>query len=925
MHSFPTELLYSKAPGLNLDQLSDTGILSKLALILRGLKYEKSINQYIHGFFHRAARFCGLSLCKGEAFVLQYTPQHYHFLSSILERLAECKLFLAMGGTDVTGTTQEQILTYNARSKGTSTQTSWTTQNINMLEKLNVHTVGDILTNADNRNKWFDEQTLNELGLSFLNTWIGTRTAPSGPTLLRQQSCWLRPEHNDILEYLGQTPLPGTNKLGLMFRKWDVMKQENILEAKKVQLSTETPSMLAGTNLILNYRQVWPKGTPAQRCILSEDQLSSNKQIIRFIRHKYTVSQPVVGNVRYIVQPNSTLSPILQMMKQMNFTSNGYKIYTDGGWSNQTDTLCELLYGKDTSKYQATGAVCLIKEDDSPYETKEIVTIHLTNHKRIPLTSAYPTELLSMIFALHLTKVIKPINICTDAESVKKVIDKRKKLKQELLKDYSILVQHLYHIIDSDKTKNVIHFQRAHMDEVHPESELTPDEWGNVLADKVASNDMDYVRQRCKNFSHFTIDFSDFIQQDIRTRLKAHLVNEEGLVHLTALSETFKQNHFQKYSVARTLVSERGDFWSTTTYALATKVWNLKNGDLTERSSSTRIIFNKLWQPWNQKRFASDPLSVTDECVNCGLKDSYEHLLCQCPHPQIQQLVIEGKHARDKLYAYAEDETTKAVYQILETMLTQQGCANIYISLWSTDQVINFTEELNKCNIHLDSKTKRALVAEAILTYSCLLASNTKQMVQQRLRINRNAKKRYGPATHKQYIFEQRHSDTWKDYEKRIRQTKPKKRRPKTSPHQLLINDNKFNVIRNKLNLARQNNYERPILTCAEYKIPDWTNDVPYLDERENVGAKIENQYQRHLSWDRHTYPKKPTLPTSTDATEVKLRDEIKKRELRYRRFRKKLLHKPHFLKMFCEHHGLDYNDLSTNNSPLPPPILDHG
>ena len=91
------------------------------------------------------------------------------------------------------------------------------------------------------------------------------------------------------------------------------------------------------------------------------------------------------------------------------------------------------------------------------------------------------------------------------------------------------------------------------------------------------------------------------------------------------------------------------------------------------------------------------------------------------------------------------------------------------------------------------------------------------------------------------------------------------------------------------------------------------------------MGAKIENQYQRHLSWDRHTYPKKPTLPTSTDATEVKLRDEIKKRELRYRRFRKKLLHKPHFLKMFCEHHGLDYNDLSTNNSPLPPPILDHG
>ena len=113
-------------------------------------------------------------------------------------------------------------------------------------------------------------------------------------------------------------------------------------------------------------------------------------------------------------------------MNKYNFSSNGYKIYTDGGWNNQTETIYELLYGKDVTKFQATGAVCLVKEDDAPYQDKEIITIHLTNHKKIPLKSAYPTEFLSMIVALHLAKIARPIEICTDSESVKQIIDKRR-------------------------------------------------------------------------------------------------------------------------------------------------------------------------------------------------------------------------------------------------------------------------------------------------------------------------------------------------------------------------------------------------------------------------------------------------------------------------------------------------------------------
>jgi hypothetical protein len=125
--------------------------------------------------------------------------------------------------------------------------------------KLNIHTFGDIINLKDNTNQWFDEITLTKLGLKCLYQWTLIKKAPVGLTLLRQQSCWIRLEHNDIIEYLGQIAIKGTKKLGLMFRKWVTTKEESINMANKVQLSSETPSMLAGTGLVLNYREVWPQ------------------------------------------------------------------------------------------------------------------------------------------------------------------------------------------------------------------------------------------------------------------------------------------------------------------------------------------------------------------------------------------------------------------------------------------------------------------------------------------------------------------------------------------------------------------------------------------------------------------------------------------------------------------------------------------
>ncbi len=130
-------------------------------------------------------------------------------------------------------------------------------------------------------------------------------------------------------------------------------------------------------------------------------------------------------------------------------------------------------------------------------------------------------------------------------------------------------------------------------------------------------------------------------------------------------------------------------------------------------------------------------------------------------------------------------------------------------------------------------------------------------MIRQRLQINNNSKKRYGPPTMKQALYEQRYSNTWIDYEKRLHQLH-KKKKHKISPKQLLINDKKFNLVKSNNKLREHGNkYQNPILTCENYKPLVWKNNIPFLPEHENQGAKLENQNRRFLSWHRSEFPKK--------------------------------------------------------------------
>jgi hypothetical protein len=106
--SFPTHLLYAKAPGLNLPCLSDRIQSVKLALAQRGLTNPPIIAAGPEGLIQRSARFYGLACIPGNRMSFGSTTKH-HWAASLLQRLDQCGLLLTTGGKDPLEPTRSKL------------------------------------------------------------------------------------------------------------------------------------------------------------------------------------------------------------------------------------------------------------------------------------------------------------------------------------------------------------------------------------------------------------------------------------------------------------------------------------------------------------------------------------------------------------------------------------------------------------------------------------------------------------------------------------------------------------------------------------------------------------------------------------------------------------------------------------------------
>ena len=102
-------------------------------------------------------------------------------------------------------------------------------------------------------------------GLHFLTPLLVDRIPEHLPNVLRADTCWTAPD-GSILEYIGS--LAKTEGPSLMFRRWDC--PQGARPGAVLTLSEDTPARGAGTDLLLNYHDVWP-GPTAVRVFLERD------------------------------------------------------------------------------------------------------------------------------------------------------------------------------------------------------------------------------------------------------------------------------------------------------------------------------------------------------------------------------------------------------------------------------------------------------------------------------------------------------------------------------------------------------------------------------------------------------------------------------------------------------------------------------
>ena len=205
-----------------------------------------------------------------------------------------------------------------------------------------------------------------------------------------------------------------------------------------------------------------------------------------------------------------------------------------------------IFYRKNNKLNYAGAAVILVKNGEEHLHKRCIIAIQLTNEQGIHITSAYPTELIALIVAAHLAKAVKPQQVWTDCESLINLIKAGKKQQKPLEQEYGVLVKHYRKLAKELKLLAFLNHVKAHEGEKLPEHERTEEQNGNHLADLIAGGNVQEVNNLCTNITHYRLEFSDFIETDLKQFFELHFVKHNRVL-LEAVKTCMKEQIMEQY------------------------------------------------------------------------------------------------------------------------------------------------------------------------------------------------------------------------------------------------------------------------------------------------------------------------------------------------------------------------------------------
>ena len=205
---------------------------------------------------------------------------------------------------------------------------------------------------------------------------------------------------------------------------------------------------------------------------------------------------------------------------------------------------------------------------------------------------------------------------------------------------------------------------------------------------------------------------------------------------LLSLHNTFSAQNFKQYISDRLVKSTHGNLYRDAAYNFCTEVFELDKVDnITHKASCVRLIFDKVWQPWNTQKYK---FLAPPTCPHCDVEDSMGHLLAHCTQPAISNLRRAALTSARQVVSQGDDIIHAVFDSMIEVMAEQHG-ESIWRGLWLPQHIESLRTKLylqqiitldERCIAH-DSPRSRA-IHSALLDINKIFGQASLNMMRER-------------------------------------------------------------------------------------------------------------------------------------------------------------------------------------------------
>ena len=310
-------------------------------------------------------------------------------------------------------------------------------------------------------------------------------------------------------------------------------------------------------------------------------------------------------------------------------------IFTDGSWRQAGLLQHQFFYPDGRSGIGEAGIVIASRSLQWSFPP---IFIRITGGHLVGAQSSYGMEFLGLVTALlflDLTQC-RQCAIVTDSQSAISLL-MRPTRGGDAQRSQFMCIQSARKLLRA--TEAILIKVRAHPESRGPSSGWSFHEWGNHLADHVASGS-DRLLTAPPTLAHTPFTITDIPAAQVLLAAGAHVPfywSTELGPTLHTPGHVVAQASLAKYLATREQFSadiHRHSQWATAPVAFASTQWDLNRLSRSQRAASVRVMFDKGWHGRNRskiKKLSPAEIHFLEQCPLCGApSETAEHWIREC-------------------------------------------------------------------------------------------------------------------------------------------------------------------------------------------------------------------------------------------------------------------------------------------------------